>query len=415
MTINQYADIILPLAVIGRFTYRIPETLSEKVIPGAGVSVQFGSKNIYTGIVCSIHDKQPNLKNVREIIEVLDSIPVVNANQLKLWNWISEYYLCGEGEVMKAALPSEISQNNFRPRFETFIKLSKSYNDTDLNTILDTLEKAPRQQELLSAYLRITGYTFGSEISPVSKSLLLKESGSSPNAIESLAAKGILSSVSFAVSRLDITHSKKEAVKHLSDAQAEAFSSINEQFREKDIVLLHGITSSGKTEIYIHLIEEQLKLGKQVLYMLPEIALTTQIIMRLRRHFGEATGVYHSRFSDPEKAEIWKRVAENDPSRGYRLILGVRSSIFLPFTNLGLIIVDEEHDGSYKQHDPAPRYHARDTAIMLAGMHGAKTILGSASPSVESYNNAAHAKRPYRTRYLISFNLVRGSFRLRNL
>ena len=156
--------------------------------------------------------------------------------------------------------------------------------------------------------------------------------------------------------------------------------------------MLHGVTSSGKTEIYIHLIEEQLKMGKQVLYMLPEIALTTQIILRLKRHFGGVTGVYHSRFSDPEKVEIWKRVAENDQLTGYRLILGVRSSIFLPFSNLGLIIVDEEHDGSYKQHDPAPRYHARDSAIMLAALHKAKTILGSASPSVESYNNAVKGK-----------------------
>jgi primosomal protein N' (replication factor Y) len=168
--------------------------------------------------------------------------------------------------------------------------------------------------------------------------------------------------------------------------------SVTSQFREKEIVLLHGVTSSGKTEIYIHLIEEQLKKGKQVLYMLPEIALTTQIILRLKRHFGTVTGVYHSRFSDPEKVEIWKRVADNDPLTGYRLILGVRSSIFLPFSNLGLIIIDEEHDGSYKQHDPAPRYHARDSAIMLAALHKAKTILGSASPSIESYNNTVNGK-----------------------
>jgi primosomal protein N' (replication factor Y) len=178
----------------------------------------------------------------------------------------------------------------------------------------------------------------------------------------------------------------------LSESQAIAYESIKCQLKEKDIALLHGVTSSGKTEIYIHLIEEQLKMGKQVLYMLPEIALTTQIILRLKRHFGTVTGVYHSRFSDPEKVEIWKKIADNDPAHSYRLILGVRSSLFLPFSNLGLIIVDEEHDGSYKQHDPAPRYHARDSAIMLAALHKAKTILGSASPSVESYNNAVKGK-----------------------
>ncbi len=169
-------------------------------------------------------------------------------------------------------------------------------------------------------------------------------------------------------------------------------NSVKRQFEEKDIVLLHGVTSSGKTEIYIHLIEEQLKLGRQVLYMLPEIALTTQIILRLKRHFGESTGVYHSRLSDPERVEIWNRIAGNDPTGCYRLILGVRSSLFLPFNNLGLIIVDEEHDGSYKQHDPAPRYHARDSAIMLAALHKAKTILGSASPSIESYSNTINGK-----------------------
>jgi len=194
------------------------------------------------------------------------------------------------------------------------------------------------------------------------------------------------------VSRIEGAGSVKQPLKELSEPQSAAYASIKSQMKDKNIVLLHGVTSSGKTEIYIHLIEEQLRLGKQVLYMLPEIALTTQIIMRLKKHFGDSTGVYHSRFSDPEKAEIWKMVAENDPSSGYRLILGVRSSLFLPFSNLGLIIVDEEHDGSYKQHDPAPRYHARDSAIMLAALHKAKTLLGSASPSIESYNNAQKGK-----------------------
>jgi primosomal protein N' (replication factor Y) len=392
MTNNLFADIILPLAVRGRFTYNIPENIAEKVMPGVMVRVQFGAGKLYSGIVCNVHDNAPGIKTIRPILSVTTATPVINESQLKLWLWISEYYLCSEGEVMKAALPSEISLNNYKPRLDTFIKLAGKYSDEELNGILDKLKKAPRQQDVLSTYLRITGYTTGKEVSPVSKSLLLSESHSLPGAIDGLTEKGVLASVSMPVSRITETDSFKEPVKPLSDAQTEAFSSIKSQFQEKDIVLLHGVTSSGKTEIYIHLIEEQLKLGKQVLYMLPEIALTTQIILRLKRHFGAVTGVYHSRFSDPEKVEIWKRVAGRDPLNSYRLILGVRSSLFLPFSDLGLIIVDEEHDSSYKQHDPAPRYHARDSAIMLAAMHNAKTILGSASPSIESYNNAVNGK-----------------------
>lgn len=392
MTNSRFADIILPLAVRGRFTYSIPDEMSGTVVSGMRVIVQFGGKNLYSGIVCKTHNDDPGYKNVKPIVSIPDTIPIINEFQLNLWQWISEYYLCSEGEVMKAALPSATSLNEYRPRLETFISLSEKYSDKALNDILDNMKKAPRQQELLLAYLRITGYSAGSDIFPVNKVLLLSETQSSPATLDILAAKGILTSVSLPVSRIAESDSYKEPVKKLSEAQGAAWESVTSQFKKKDIVLLHGVTSSGKTEIYIHLIEEQLKKGKQVLYMLPEIALTTQIILRLKRHFGAVTGVYHSRFSDAEKVEIWKRVADDDPSTGYRLILGVRSSIFLPFSNLGLIIIDEEHDGSYKQHDPAPRYHARDSAIMLAAFHKAKTILGSASPSVESYNNAVSGK-----------------------
>jgi primosomal protein N' (replication factor Y) (superfamily II helicase) len=388
----QFADIILPLAVRGRFTYRIPDHILNIVKPGVRVSVPFGGRNQYSGIVCEIHDRTPEIKNVKAIINVLDSIPVINSTQLKLWLWISEYYLCAEGEVMKAALPSETSLSNYRPKAETFIQLTRNFTDDELNGMLDNLKKAPRQQEVLASYIRLTGYSSPSEIKPVSKSLLMRESNSTQGIIDALTAKGILSALSLPVTRLTESDSFKDPVKELSEAQSAAFHSIKNQFINKDIVLLHGVTSSGKTEIYIHLIEEQLKIGKQVLYMLPEIALTTQIILRLKKHFGSVTGVYHSRFNDAEKVEIWKRVAEDDPINGYRLILGVRSSLFLPFRNLGLIIVDEEHDGSYKQHDPAPRYHARDSAIMLAALHKAKTLLGSASPSIESYHNVVNGK-----------------------
>jgi primosomal protein N' (replication factor Y) (superfamily II helicase) len=389
---TRFADVILPFAVRGRFTYRIPDDLVEKIIPGVLVRVPFGGRNLYSGVVSFIHFNQPSVKNVKSIYELVDTVPVINEIQLKLWLWISEYYICSEGEVLKAAMPSETSLTNYKPRFETFIELAQKFTDEELNAALDNLKKAPRQCDVLSTYIRLTEYTSGMGIMPVSKTLLLKESCGTPNAVDALRGKRILSEVSLPVTRLTDIGSFKEPIKELSEAQAIAYKSVTDQFREKDIVLLHGITSSGKTEIYIHLIEEQLKMGKQVLYMLPEIALTTQIILRLKKHFGTVTGVYHSRFSDPEKVEIWKKVAGNDPDNGYRLVLGVRSSLFLPFSNLGLIIVDEEHDGSYKQHDPAPRYHARDSAIMLAALHKAKTILGSASPSIESYNNAVNGK-----------------------
>ena len=392
MTKNLFADIILPLAVRGRFTYKVPESFIERVKTGMRVVVPFGGNRLYTGIICALHSQSPALKNIRAISGLIDSIPSVNEIQLKLWQWISEYYMCNEGEVMKAALPSEISLNSYKPKLEVYATLARNFSEEELNKILDTLKKAPRQQELLMTCLRLSGYGSEKESIPVPKSLLLSESHSAPGTFDTLVSRGILSSMTQSVSRISDDLTTLEAVKKLSAAQLQAFNSVKQQFEDKDIVLLHGVTSSGKTEIYIHLIEEQLKLGRQVLYMLPEIALTTQIILRLKRHFGESTGVYHSRLSDPERVEIWNRIAGNDPSGCYKLILGVRSSLFLPFNNLGLIIVDEEHDGSYKQHDPAPRYHARDSAVMLAALHKAKTILGSASPSIESYSNTRNGK-----------------------
>lgn len=392
MSDTRFADIILPLAVKGRFTYAIPQDLIDEIKVGVMVTVQFGGRNLYAGIVCKIHDTAPDIKTVRSVIKINEMVPPVNEYQLRLWLWISEYYLCSEGEVLKAALPDENSFSSFKPRLETFVSLAGMFAEADLNLMLDKLKKAPRQFDILSNYIRLTGYETGKEIIAINRTLLLTDSNSSQTALNGLISKGILSTGARPISRITEKDDFKEVIKPLSEPQEVAFESIKKQFGEKEIVLLNGVTSSGKTEIYIHLIEEQLKKGKQVLYMLPEIALTTQIILRLKRHFGKVTGVYHSRFSDPEKVEIWKRVAEIDSTDSYRLILGVRSSLFLPFSNLGLIIVDEEHDSSYKQQDPAPRYHARDSAIMLAAMHNAKTLLGSASPSIESFNNAVNGK-----------------------
>jgi primosomal protein N' (replication factor Y) (superfamily II helicase) len=388
----KFADIILPLAVRGRFTYMIPEELLPKVIPGVMITVEFGKKRLYSGIVCNIHEKAPAIAKIKSIIEINESIPVITDLQLQLWRWISEYYMCSEGEVIKASLPSELYLNRFRPRKETFIELARNFSEEELNNILDKLIRAPRQYELLSAYIRLSGYACGSDIRPIRKAIILKETRSTEGIIEALSVKGIISVIRQDVTRLNEFEKPTEPLNKLTEIQSIAYESIRNQLRNKDVVLLHGVTSSGKTEIYIHLIDEQLKKGRQVLYMLPEIALTTQIILRLKRHFGAVTGVYHSRFSDPEKVEIWKKVADSDTGRGYRLILGVRSSLFLPFNDLGLIIVDEEHDSSYKQHDPAPRYHARDAAIMLASLHKAKVVLGSASPSIESYNNSLGGK-----------------------
>jgi len=324
MTNNRFADIILPFAVRGRFTYGIPDNLVGKLKPGVRVTVPFGSRNLYAGIVYEIHDRHPDGRNLKSIAGIQDLVPAINETQLKLWIWMAEYYLCCEGEVMKAALPSESSLSAYKPRLETLIILSRKFSDNELNAILDNLAKASRQQELVSAYLRLSGYSEGAELIPVGRQLLLTEAKSSPAIVEALIRKGILRAITSEVTRLGTSNNLPEPVHELSDSQKVAYNAIRSLFQTKDIVLLHGVTSSGKTEIYIKLIGEQLKMGRQVLYMLPEIALTTQIILRLKKHFGEVTGVYHSRFNDAEKVEIWKKVAADDPQSSYRLILGVR-------------------------------------------------------------------------------------------
>ena len=458
---KHLADIILPLAVKGKFTYIITDQFVDKIQPGCRVVVQFGNRKLYTGIVSSVYEDTNEPGTFKTITDLLDSIPLVDEIQLKLWQWISDYYMCSIGEVMKAALPSgfclesetilklnpdfqnfksldqpslqvvniienkgsvymkrlpplmnnkntlrivndliidqvistgETIEERYKPKEESHVILSKKYGERELNEILDNLQKAPRQYDLLSAYLRMTGYTTGSDLFPVKKALLFKESGASVSSLSSLERKGILCSVNLEVGRLNLSTAQHQPLRELSNTQTEAFTSINRQFKNKDTVLLHGVTSSGKTEIYVHLIEEQLRAGKQVLYLLPEIALTKQIINRLEKHFGSVMGVYHSGFNDAEKVEIWRKVAENATENSFRLIIGVRSAVFLPFNNLGLIIADEEHDGSYKQQDPAPRYNARDTAIILAGLHNAKILLGSATPSIESYHNSVTGK-----------------------
>ncbi|NSW94305.1 MAG: primosomal protein N' [Bacteroidales bacterium] len=395
---NSFADILLPLAVKDVFTWQVPPQLSDKLKPGMRVLVQFGNKKLYSGIVKRLHNEKKDIRTVREIIKVLDEEPVVREIHIRFWHWLAEYYMCTEGEVMKAAMPSILTiegtlsspvEEKFKPKEETFISLPRQFSERELNEILDSLKKAPKQAEILLEWLNLSGYIPESEIRNVRKSLLVRETGTSHQALNALIRKGILISFKSEVPRIRETTADAVQPVKLTVAQQRSFESINKQFTEKDVVLLHGVTSGGKTEIYIHLINEQLRKGKQVLYLLPEIGLTTGIINRLQRHFANTIMVYHSRINDSEKAEIWKRVM-NDA--GCSLVVGVRSAVFLPLNNLGLIIVDEEHDGSYKQQDPAPRYHARDSAIVLAGLHHAKVLLGSASPSIESYNNAVTGK-----------------------
>ncbi len=391
-----YADVILPLAVKGKFTYRIPGNLSDKVSVGSIVTVRFGNKQLYSGVVSGISDESPEIEKIRDITDVPEKTPLVNQIQLKFWNWLSEYYMCSIGEVMKAAMSSgSILAERYKPKEERFIILSQKYSDSELNIILDKLEVAPKQLDILTAYLRLTDYSTGSDLYPVKNSLLLKESQALQASVNSLIRKRIFVSVDLAVSRLSEVEVNTEPLNELSDGQSQAFESLVSQFGEREIVLLHGVTSSGKTELYIRLIEEQVRKGKQVLYLLPEIALTTQLIFRLKRHFGKLTTVFHSRLSDSERMETWKKIADSEDKAGYRLVIGARSALFLPFHDLGLVIVDEEHDSSYKQHDPAPRYHARDSAIMMAALWKAKTILGSATPSVESAFNSFSGKYGY--------------------
>lgn len=398
---NHFADIILPLAYKGLFTYSIPDEMVDSVQCGSRVLVQLGNRKLYSGIVYRIHNTPPRARNIRPLLRVLDPEPVANEIQLKLWSWISEYYMCSAGEVMKAALPSDLCLEGvtelpviekYKPREENFIRLAEAFSEERLNEILDSLARAPVQLRILTVFLDLAGYVPGGLMQPVRKALVLKEAGSGAGSIDGLVRKGILEVFEMETGRLVDFDKAGEQLKKLTSEQATALKEIRNSFRERETVLLHGVTSSGKTELYIHLIDEQLKNGKQVLYLLPEIALTAQIIQRLQKHFGQVTGVYHSRFSNAERVEIWNRVGGFNNAREYNLVIGARSALFLPFSKLGLIIVDEEHDGSYKQHDPAPRYNARDSALVLASLHGAKSVLGSASPSIESYNNALTGK-----------------------
>jgi primosomal protein N' (replication factor Y) len=448
-----YAEVIIPSALPQNYTWSVPTHLKEIIQVGSRVEVNLGKRKRYAGIIKSISTKQPPYPT-KEILSVLDGEPIVSTLQLKLWEWISNYYMCTEGEVMSASLPayfklssetvlvfneefgenfSELDNNeyliaeallikkelvlvevqqlldtlnvypvinsllkkkvcfawealkkNYKPKVENFVLLEEPYKEeAALEQLLNNWSRGPKQMELLLAYLHVSQSE--GEVSQVS---LLKKSGASAAQLKSLVEKGILKIEKRQVDRIKSMPKKVKIDFELSVAQQQALEQVKNQWKENKVCLLHGVTSSGKTNVYIKLIEEQLQKGKQVLYMLPEIALTSQVIRRLQKHFGGNIGVYHSRFSQNERVEIWNKVKSGELS----VVLGARSSVFLPFNNLGLFICDEEHDASYKQQEPAPRYNGRDAGIYLAGMFNAPTLLGSGTPSVESYFNAKNGK-----------------------
>lgn len=397
-----YADVILPVPLYQYFTYRVPAFLEYKLIPGHRVYVPFGKKDRrVTAIVVKVHENEPRQtgKNgIKEIHSLLDpeQRPSILPLGLKLAGWISDYYISAPGDTIKAMLPSGLRPDSngnevpFKPRMETFVKLSDKCAGKSLEEILTELPRRAEKQRLaVEKYMELAGISQGTLLAcPVAKRTLASMV-SAASALKSLEENGIFEFYSLETGRLPEFTGNVVQPSALSPLQQTALEQIQEQFKTKNVALLHGVTACGKTEIYIHLIKQQLEQGRQVLFMLPEIALTTQIKHRLQRVFGSDMCVYHSQCNDNIRVEVWNKQCSDNP---YKLVLGARSSVMLPFRNLGLVIVDEEHEPSYKQEDPSPRYHGRNTAIMLAAMSGAKTLLGSATPSIESYYNAITGK-----------------------
>ena len=404
-----YANIILPLPLEGYFTYGVPDVLASDVRPGVRVSVPLGMYKTYVGIVAAYPVEIPDSSEkkavsgkkivYKNIIEVLDDSPVLLPRQLKLWHWIADYYMSPIGEVYKAALPSGLkAEDGFRPRTELYIRLADNLRDgRTLAFIIESMQRAAKQIEVLMAYLQLAGVdemggiTPGTPLREVTREELMNVTHASAAVVQALQRRKILVTYEKEVGRLNhgaVPH--PERIKPLNEAQTDAYNQTLIQMMTHPVTLLHGVTSSGKTEIYIHLIQKAINEHKQVLYLLPEIALTVQITGRLQAVFGNRLGIYHSKYSDAERVEIWKKQLSESP---YDVILGARSAVFLPFQRLGLVIIDEEHEQSFKQQDPAPRYHARSAAIVLAQMYaGAKTLLGTATPSMETYYNARQGK-----------------------
>ena len=408
----SYADIILPLPLSGYFTYAVPAAMQNSMVSGMRVLVPFGRNKFYVGIVARLHEQKPDGYVVKDIAQVIDQTPVLLESQFRLWKWIADYYMSPIGEVYKAALPAGLkAEDGYKPRTETFIRLTPAYRcEASLHIALNVLSRSSKQQEAFLSYLQLSGWDVfdfersqaagtvevqvqgeqPSAIAEVTREELMNSSGATLPVLNQLTKRGILETYEVEVGRLNYGgEPHPEFVKKLNAAQQEAYNQILFSFMKKNVTLLHGVTSSGKTEIYIHLIQRELEQHRQVLYLLPEIALTVQMMDRLRRVFGNRLGIYHSKYSDAERVEIWQKQLSACP---YDVILGARSAVFLPFHRLGLVIVDEEHESSYKQQDPAPRYHARSAAVMLARDFGSKVLLGTATPCMETYHNARTGK-----------------------
>lgn len=456
-----YAEVLMPLPLSVTFSYRIPSAMASMVRPGHRVVVPFGKSKFYTGIVVTTSNLPPAsgaAYELKEIFAALDTDPIVRHPQLKLWEWVAEYYLCAPGDVFRAALPAALKVES-----ETFVEAAPDFDisETPLSeresvivqlldhearrmtlaeiekatgfrsipqTVTALLEKgavmiseklverytsrkipcvrliiprgdsaaladafarltrSPRQQAILQAILSISGFMQpGAPLREVTQASVLERTGATRPILKQLADKGIIEFYKNEVNRFDFEGIPSGELPLLSEAQDVALREIHQSWLEKEVSLLHGVTSSGKTEIYIHLIDYVLRQNRQALFLVPEIALTTQLTKRLQRVFGEKVIIYHSKFSDNERVDIYRKILS---SRQPMVVIGARSAVFLPFSQLGLVIVDEEHESSYKQQDPAPRYNGRDTAMMLARMHGAKTLLGSATPSIETYYKA---------------------------
>lgn len=397
----HYVDVILPLPLEGTFTYSVPEPMVAQVRMGVRVLVPLGRSKTYTAMAVRLHSEKPEFET-RPIIQVIDAEPVLIERQLRLWQWISTYYMSPIGDVFKAALPAGLkAEENYRPKTVRCVTLPANLrSEQSLHMALTILKRALKQHQTFSTYLQLShwseidGDTPPAHIAEIACDELQNAANASDAVLRQLIQRNFLELYHREVGRLNTTGEyHPERIQPLSPAQQAAEDSIQKQFNEKNVVLLHGVTSSGKTEIYIHLIKKAIDEGKQVLYLLPEIALTVQMTRRLQNVFGSRLGIYHSKYSDAERVEIWKKQLSSEP---YDVILGARSAVFLPFTRLGFVIVDEEHETSFKQQDPAPRYHARSTAIMLARMYeGAKVLLGTATPSMESYHNACTGKYGY--------------------
>ncbi|WP_314663998.1 replication restart helicase PriA [Prevotella aurantiaca] len=411
----KYVEVILPLPLEGTFTYAVPETLVQKVVPGVRLLVPFGKTKTYIGVCNTVPTDQPNQNNTdgvveyKSILSVLDDTPILLPQQLRLWHWIADYYMSPLGDVYKAALPSGLkAEDAYKPRTEVYVCLGKQFRgERELHIAFDSLARSAKQQKVLTTYLQLSGVAESPELASldviqsgenedckirtVTQEELMNECHCTAAVLRGVIGKGILQTYRKEVGRLNNSYGEMQpnVIHPLNEAQSTAYDKLLLQMMAHNVTLLHGVTSSGKTEIYIHLIQKALQEHKQVLYLLPEIALTVQITDRLRRVFGNKLGIYHSRYNDDERVEIWNKQLSSIP---YEVILGARSAVFLPFQRLGLVIIDEEHETSFKQQDPAPRYHARSTAIVLAQMYGAKTLLGTATPSAESYKNAQLGK-----------------------